>query len=735
MDTGTLDRGNPSLPLLRVLILEDSPGDTKLMAAMLEQAGYAVQFEVTDSPELFRERLEEAEYDVILADFNLRAWTTMDALEILRQSGKDVPLIVVTGSIADEAAAECIKRGAADYVLKDRPARLAVAVRRALEERRLREERKRAQEALRLSQEMFQKAFHASPDIMVLHTLSEGRHIDVNESFLRIFGYRREEVVGRTAMELGLWLDLAERSRFLRILREQGRVRNLEVCIRTKSGEPRTLLLSAEVIEVAAHGSVVTIGKDITERKLAEEALRESEENYRELAESISDVFFAMDKELRYTYWNEASEKLTGVSAKDALGKSLYELFPDMKGTSFANLYLDTLKTGQPHSFVNQYQLKGEDLIFELNVYPTHRGLCVIAKDITERTRAQQALQESEERFRSLVENAPIGIYRATPDGRVLMANPTLLRMLGYDSFQELASRNLESEGLEPSYPRSAFRERVERDGKVKDLESVWMRRDGSPIVVRESARVVRANDGRVLHYEGIVEDITMRKRAEESMRQLSGRLLRLQDEERRRIARELHDTTAQSLAALAINLSRVKESVVLSDPAASGCLNESLELAEQCSREVRTLSYLLHPPLLEETGLASALRWYAHGFARRSGMEVQLEISPEFGRLPNNVELALYRIVRECLTNVHIHSQSKTASIRLTKDPHQIVLTVADAGRGIPPDVLERASAYAPELGVGIPGMRERMRELGGRLEVSSGRQGTTVRAILSLG
>jgi PAS domain S-box-containing protein len=733
MDTTTLDRGNPSLPLLRVLILEDSPGDTKLMAAMLEQAGYAVQFEVTDSPELFRERLEEAEYDVILADFNLRAWTTMDALEILRRSGKDVPLIVVTGSIGDEAAAECIKRGAADYVPKDGPARLAVAVRRALEERRLREEHKRAQEALRLSQEMFQKAFHASPDIMALHTLSEGRHIDVNESFLRIFGFRREEVIGRTAMELGLWLDLAERSTFLRILREQGHVRNLEVCVRTKSGEPRTVLLSAEVIEVAAHGTVVTIGKDITERKQAEEALRESEENYRELAESISDVFFEMDKELRYTYWNEASEKLTGVSAKDALGKPLYELFPDMKGTPAANLYLDTLKTGQPHSFVAQYQLKGKDLIFELNVYPTHRGLCVIAKDITERKQAEEALRESEKRFRGFVENAPIGIYRTTPDGRVLMANPTLVKMLGYDSFQELASRNLESD-FEPSYPRSAFREQVERDGEVKDLENVWMRRDGLPIVVRESAMVVRAKDGRVLHYEGIVEDITERRRAEESMRQLSGRLLRLQDEERRRIARELHDTTAQRLAALAINLSRVKESAVLSDPAAS-CLNESLELAEQCSLEVRTLSYLLHPPLLEEAGLASALRWYAHGFAKRSGIEVRLEVSPEFGRLPHNVELTLYRVLQECLTNVHIHSQSKTASVRLTKNPHQIVLTVADAGRGVPPHVLERASAYAPDLGVGIPGMRERMRELGGRLEVSSGPQGTTVTGILPLG
>jgi PAS domain S-box-containing protein len=143
-------------------------------------------------------------------------------------------------------------------------------------------ERKRAEEALRLSQEMFQKAFHASPDTMVLHTLSEGRHIDVNESFLRLIGYRREELVGRTAMDLGLWWDLAQRNEYLRILREQGRVRDLEICVRTKSGEARTLLLSAEVVEIAGQDSVVAIGKDISERKQAEQERMHLEEQLRQ---------------------------------------------------------------------------------------------------------------------------------------------------------------------------------------------------------------------------------------------------------------------------------------------------------------------------------------------------------------------------------------------------------------------------------------------------------------------
>ena len=152
MDETKPDGINAPPPPLRVLILEDDLRDAKLAAKVLEGAGLRVRFEVTDSDESFRANLEKAEYDVILADFNLRNWTALDALEILKQSGKDIPLIVVTGSLGDESAVECVKRGAQDFVLKDRPARLPVAVQRALEEKRLREERKRAEERLRESE-------------------------------------------------------------------------------------------------------------------------------------------------------------------------------------------------------------------------------------------------------------------------------------------------------------------------------------------------------------------------------------------------------------------------------------------------------------------------------------------------------------------------------------------------------------------------------------------------------
>ena len=225
------------------------------------------------------------------------------------------------------------------------------------------------------------------------------------------------------------------------------------------------------------------------------------------------------------------------------------------------------------------------------------------------------------------------------------------------------------------------------------------------------------------------------RKQAENEVRQLSGRLLQLQDEERRRIARELHDSTGQKVAALAMDLAVASEEAAAFKPKARQALAECFTLAEQIAAEVRTLSYLLHPPLLDESGLASAIRWYADGLAQRSGLHVNLEVPPEFGRLPPERETTLFRIVQESLTNVLLHSGSKKANIRIVQDTQQVTLEVSDEGRGLAPGTLDQSHPGLTRLGVGIAGMRERVRQLHGRLEISSNCRGTLVKAVLPLG
>jgi len=214
----------------------------------------------------------------------------------------------------------------------------------------------------------------------------------------------------------------------------------------------------------------------------------------------------------------------------------------------------------------------------------------------------------------------------------------------------------------------------------------------------------------------------------EEKYRRLSGRLLTLQDEERRRLARDLHDSTGQCLAALTMNLAVVGRATKALDTRSRQALADSLSLTDQCAREVRTLAYLLHPPLLDEVGLSSTVRWYAEGFANRSGIHVVIDLG-EIGRLPEPVETTLFRVVQEALTNVHRHASTKTASIRLATMAHAVALEIHDEGCGLR-DPVRLGSGTQPEtLGVGIQGMRERVSQLGGSFDVEFTDSGTTVR------
>ena len=246
---------------------------------------------------------------------------------------------------------------------------------------------------------------------------------------------------------------------------------------------------------------------------------------------------------------------------------------------------------------------------------------------------------------------------------------------------------------------------------------------------VRErTAELQRANDS-------LASEVVVRTAAEASLRELSGRLLQLQDEERRRIARELHDSTAQTLAVCAVRLEKARclaRAGRASDlDAAFGDVQAAIEAA---SSELRTLSHLLHPPVLDELGLADALAWYANGFSERSGISVDLGVPSELGHLPRDVELTLFRLVQEGLTNVHRHSGSRCARVSLARNTHSVTLEIQDSGRGIPANVLHAVDGRPPSFGVGIAGMRERVRQLGGRMEITSTGMGTCIRTVLPI-
>jgi PAS domain S-box-containing protein len=269
--------------------------------------------------------------------------------------------------------------------------------------------------------------------------------------------------------------------------------------------------------------------RNVTERKRAEEALIEEKHLLHTLMDNLPDHIYFKDRQSRFIRGNTALANWFGLTdPTQLLGKTDFDFFSDEHARQAYGDEQEVIRTGRPIQAIEEKETwpDGRETWASTTKMPLRDaqgriiGTFGLSRDITARKQAEEALRASEEHFRSFIENLPVGIYRSTPDGRVLMANPALLRMLGYDSWQEVASRNLEHEALEAGYSRGAFREQIEGQGEVRGLETTWKRRDGSVVFIRESARAIRADDGRVLYYDGTIEDITERRRLEEQFRQ-----------------------------------------------------------------------------------------------------------------------------------------------------------------------------------------------------------------------
>ena len=499
---------------------------------------------------------------------------------------------------------------------------------------------------------------------------------------------------------------------------------------------PDSHFLSA-VGKLGAHLGIVY------ERKRAQEELRREKEFTERLISSTMDGVLAFDRACRYTVWNPALERLFGVSKDKTIGRCAFEVFPFLKETGEYKFFFEALNGKSVVARDRPYRVleKGREGFYEAYYSPIRDatgeaegagevigGLAII-HDITERKRAEEALQASEQRYRELFENANDVIYIANLQGNILDLNKAAERVMGYPR-EEALGKNM-AEIIDPEHLERS--RKMSADGQTT-YEADIIAKDGRRVALETSTRLIRS-DGKPVAVQGMARDITERKRAEKSLRELSARLIHAQDEERRRIARELHDSTSQSLSALAINLTLLEQEVETLHPKACKALAESRALIGEVSREIRTIAQLLHPPQLDEAGLASAVRGYATSFAERSGVRLDLDVPLALGiRLPQEVETAIFRILQESLSNIHRHSGSPTAAIRLALESSEVVLEVRDQGRGIPPGFLKNSDGAIAGLGVGVAGMRERVRQLGGRLEIDSGGQGTTVKAILPL-
>ena len=410
--------------------------------------------------------------------------------------------------------------------------------------------------------------------------------------------------------------------------------------------------------------------------------------------------------------------------------------------------------------------IKGERRL--LSIAALQQKAQALETEKLERREAQEALRSRDTELADFLENALEGIQQTGADQRIRWANRALLKLLGYTA-NEYFGRKLSEFYADPSSFEEFWAKLMARE-ELYDYPADLLCKDGSIKHV-----LIHSNglwDGeRFLHTRTFIRDVTERTEIQEQLRlshdelemrvnvrtaelkrkndqilrqseildmtnqglrELSTRLMQVQDEERRRIARDLHDSTGQALALLSMNLSVLEMEASRCNPELAKGLSENATLVRQISEELRTLSYLLHPPLLEEMGLESALQWYIDGFGQRSGIKVQFE-QRDLERLSRNLEIAIFRVVQECLTNIHRHSESATASILLYTSSGTVILEVRDEGKGIAPEMLSKI-ASAGTSGVGLRGMRERVKDFGGELEIASPGNGTEIRIVLPI-
>jgi PAS domain S-box-containing protein len=353
--------------------------------------------------------------------------------------------------------------------------------------------------------------------------------------------------------------------------------------------------------------------------------------------------------------------------------------------------------------------------------------------DITERKRAEQELRQAEEHIRAILEYSPNWIFLKDTEGRYLLVNREIERVFGISQEQIKGKTDTEIFPPEQAAEYRANDLKVLRAGVTMEFEEIALMEDGRHTSIVHKFPLFDAH-GNIYAIGGVATDITERKRAEEELRRLSGQLLRLQDEERRKIARDLHDSTGQDLVALATMLGQLSDSIPSVERKPHRLLSECKALADKCIRDVRTLSYVLHPPVLDQAGLEDAIRDYVEGFTKRSGIQVELVLSSRLGRMERDIELALFRVVQESLTNIQRHSGSQRATIRIHRDS-DLTLEISDLGPGLSAPVPRRKKELRFDVGVGIPSMHERVRLVGGRLEIDSTSHGTTVRVTIPLG
>jgi PAS domain S-box-containing protein len=582
----------------------------------------------------------------------------------------------------------------------------------------------RAEEALRTQREILQTIFDHIP-AMICFFDRDGHIRLVNREWERWRGWSLEEISSQNVDLLAEGYPNLRYRQEVISLAENSNGKPYDLKTRVRDG--RVLDTTWSIVNLS-DGTRIGLGQDITERKQAEDALRASEERYRELFENAKDATYVHDLNGRYISVNRAAEKLAGHTREEIIGRKFSDFIPLEEVVAVTNHLCQKLKDEGETIYESEVFAKdGRRVPVEVSSHLIYEngiaiGVQGTARDITERRRAEERLRE----YEKVVEGLEEMIVVVDRDFRFLLANRAYLKYRGKNR-EDVLGR------LVPEVAGQDLFARVIK-GKLEQtfqghLVSYELKTTYSDLGERDvlSTYIPIEGPGGIDRAACVIQDITERKRAEEALQRYPRQLIEAQEMERQNIARELHDQIGQVLTAIRLNLQTVWETCESSESRA--LIDEGVAMVDGAVEQVRDLSFELRPSLLDDLGLVAALRWYCDRFARRTGIRATHAIDfPESTRLRVELETACFRIVQEAFTNVARHARARTVSLTLKSLKNQIYLSIKDDGRGFDThsQLLSQSTSH-----LGLRGMRERALALGGRLKIkSSPSRGTEISA-----
>jgi two-component system sensor histidine kinase UhpB len=568
----------------------------------------------------------------------------------------------------------------------------------------------------------------------------QGHFLDVNDAYCRLIGYSRDELLTMRIPDIETVETPEETAHRIQKVKKTGGDR-FETHHRCKDGRIIDVEISVNYID-AGGGRLFVFARDITERKQAEDAMRESEERYRNLVESISDVVYAIDSSGMLTYISPVVKNTLGYEPDELIGRQFLEFVHkedhDLLMRRFSELregiarHSDYRVIGK-HADIKWVRTLTNPIIKEGGFVGAH-GVLI---DITERKQAEEALIKSELRFRNSFDLPLIGFAITSPEKEWIEVNDRICSILGY-SRDEIVQRTWLELTHPDDLPADIEQFNLILSGQIEkySMDKRFIRKDGQVVWTSISVGCVRKPDGRVDYIIGLMEDISERKRAEEQLkssmgqlRTLSAHLQSIREEERAMMAREIHDELGQELTGLKMDLSWLVKRLSKNQKSLISKTESMLKLVDSTIQTVRKISSKLRPGVLDDLGIVAAIEWQTQDFRDRTGIKCELNSSVEDVELDRDRSTAVFRIFQETLTNVVRHAKATRIIVNVDEDAGNLILRVKDNGRGI------TESKISHPKSLGLLGMRERVLLFGGEVKISGiPGEGTTVTVTIPL-